>query len=158
MPYSLIKPVIDLSVRQLCKQPYCNHPGGCPNYDKKVTCPPKAPPISKVIDLSKPVYAIWNEFDFAGHCNRMKVIHPDWSQRQVECCLYWQPKARKQLRREINTFAFSIIQYVIYICAVPEGAGVNVTATMKSIGIELEWPPKIVAYQIALAGIQAKER
>jgi hypothetical protein len=30
--------------------------------------------------------------------------------------------------------------------------GVNVTATMDNAGIMLEWPPKNVAYQIALAG------
>ena len=152
MPYKLVKPVIDLSVRQLCKRPYCNHPRGCPNYGKKSTCPPKALPISKVLDLSRPVYAIWNEFDFAGHCNRMKAAHPGWSQRQIECCLYWQPKARKQLRAEISIFAFSITQYIIQVLTTPEATGVNVTATMKTIGIKLEWPPRNRTYQVALAG------
>ena len=36
----------------------------------------------------------------------------------------------------------------------PEAAGVNVTATMASIDIDLEWPPVTVAYQVALAGIK----
>jgi len=39
---------------------------------------------------------------------------------------------------------------------VPEAMGVNVTETMKRVGIELEWPPVNVAYQIALAGIFKK--
>jgi hypothetical protein len=39
---------------------------------------------------------------------------------------------------------------------VPEAHGLNVTATMKSIGIELEWPPKTVTYQIALASVGEK--
>jgi hypothetical protein len=34
----------------------------------------------------------------------------------------------------------------------PEAAGVNITATMKSIGIDLEWPPKTVTYQVVVAG------
>ena len=86
----------------------------------------------------------------------MKAIHPDWSQRQVECCLYWQPKARKQLRAEINIFAFSITQYVMRVLTTPEAAGVNVTATMKMVGIELEWPPRSRTYQVALAGMELK--
>jgi len=34
----------------------------------------------------------------------------------------------------------------------PEGAGVNCTATMKKIGIKMEWPPIKYTYQIVLAG------
>jgi len=33
-----------------------------------------------------------------------------------------------------------------------EANGVNVTATMKKIGIELEWPPREYAYQVAVLG------
>lgn len=86
----------------------------------------------------------------------MKAIHPGWSQRQVECCLYWQGTARKQLRAEIDIFAFSITQYIIQILTRPEANGVNVTATMKTVGIELEWPPNKKAYQVALAGTKLK--
>ena len=35
----------------------------------------------------------------------------------------------------------------------PEGAGVNITETMKNAGIILEWPPVNYTYQVALAGI-----
>ena len=34
----------------------------------------------------------------------------------------------------------------------PEAQGVSVTDTMVQVGIYLEWPPKTVAYQVALAG------
>ena len=43
-----------------------------------------------------------------------------------------------------------------YIESCPEGAGVNITTTMKSIGIDLEWPPKRYAYQVVLAGKKNK--
>ena len=33
----------------------------------------------------------------------------------------------------------------------PEGAGINITDTMKRVGIELEWPPTTKTYQIVLA-------
>lgn len=152
MPYGLVHPVVDLSVRRLCTKPYQNHPRGCPNCGHKKGCPPACRTINQLIDVNEPVYAVWNEFDFAGHCLRMRAAHPEWSIRQIECCLYWQGTARKQLREEINIFAFSVSQYIIRILGTPEAAGVNVTATMKSIGINLEWPPKKVAYQIVIAG------
>jgi hypothetical protein len=34
----------------------------------------------------------------------------------------------------------------------PEALGLNVTATMRMIGIDLEWPPREFTYQVALAG------
>ena len=156
MPYALVQPVVDLSVRQLCTSPYYNHPEGCPNYGRKKGCPPTCRTIGQLMDLKKPVYAIWNAFDFAGHCSRMREAHPTWSKRQIGCCLYWQPKARKQLCSKIFQFLsendghFIITNFII--SNTPEAAGVNMTATMKAIGINLEWPPKVFAYQIVLAG------
>lgn len=142
-------------VRNLCIRPYYNHRKGCPNYGKKNTCPPKAPFWSEVYHLGATVFVIWNCFDFAGHIQRMKQKHPNWSQRQLECCLYWQPKARKALREIINKFREKYPKYVI--TESPEAMGINVTATMRQIGIELEWPPKTKTYQIALAGLTWEE-
>ena len=96
--------VIDQSVRGLCKKEYPNHKKGCPNYNKRHDCPPKVPLIGKVFDLSKPIFAIWNIFDFSEHTGRMSRKHPEWSKKQVECCLYWQGTARKQLKGEIDAF------------------------------------------------------
>jgi len=94
MPSAIVVPVVDLSVRGLCPKPYPLHARGCPNFGKKAGCPPQCGTISKVLDLSAPVWAIWNVFDFGGHVAKMRVAHPDWSGRQLACCLYWQPKAR----------------------------------------------------------------
>ena len=84
----------------------------------------------------------------------MRAKHPDWSERQLACCLYWQGTARKQLRE--LTDKFIEIHPECIIIPVPEAMGVNVTATMKSIGHELEWPPRTVAYQVALAGFELR--
>jgi hypothetical protein len=91
---------------------------------------------------------IWNKFPFGEHVARMRERHPDWSERQLACCLYWQGTARKQLEAEIEKFRRVRCTSVFRI---PEAHGVNVTATMERVGVYLEWPPKRWAYQVAIA-------
>lgn len=161
MPAAQVKPVIQPEVRQLCVKPYPGHPRGCPNHGKRATCPPQARMLYDLLDPAGPIWAVWNRFDLAAHVERMRAKHPDWSWRQLTCCLYWQRGARKQLVREalqlMNTEMLDICaalsgagrpQFV----ACPEAMGVNVTATMEQIGITLEWPPKTVTYQVGLVG------
>jgi hypothetical protein len=146
-----VKLVIDYGMRNLCFRPYPNHPKGCPNYGKRPTCPPKAPHIEEIIDMRKPVFAIWNVFDFGSHVKKLKEVHPDWSQRQLECCLYWQGTARKKLNEQIGFFGLGLQGHILLKC--PEACGVNVTETMKWIDEILEWPPVNKAYQVAIAGL-----
>lgn len=146
-------PVIASSIRSLCLRPYPNHKKGCPNYGKKKGCPPNAPMFDSVYDLSKPIYAIFTVFDFKEHVERMKGKHPDWSKRQLECCLYWQGTARKNLKEQVKVFKSLAPDEKYNVTTAPEAMGVNVTETMKRAGIELEWPPVNVAYKIAFAGI-----
>lgn len=147
------KIVIDYGVRNLCFRSYPNHPKGCPNYGKRPLCPPQCPRIEDVLDLSKFVYVVWVTFDFAAHREKMRSKHPNWSQRQIDCCLYWQGGVRKRLREEIVKCLALFVnktKYVAYDC--PEALGVNVTATMKNLNINLEWPPKTIVYKVALVG------
>lgn len=150
MPAQLLpKVIINQSVRGLCRKPYPLHPKGCPNFNKRKTCPPFAPIFHIHYKLDQ-IWAIWNVFDFGGYINRMRIAHPDWSERQLACCLYWQGTARKALEAEIKSFQ-SLYPFM-HVTRVPEAMGVNVTETMRGIGVELEWPPKTVAIQVALAG------
>ncbi len=143
-------PTVSNIVRWLCRKPYHGHPKGCPNWGKRATCPPGALLLANILDLRKPIYVIYNRFPFGAHVAKMRAVHPEWSKRQVECCLYWQGTARKQLKARVREFALEHAGYkVLY---VPEACGVNVTATMRLLDIELEWPPVTVAYQVALAG------
>ena len=151
-----VKPVIIRPVHSLCVKPYLNHKNGCPRYGKKEGCPPGVPMFDSFYDLSKSVYAIYNKFDFKGHVDRMREKFPDWSKRQLECCLYWQGTARKNLKERIEIFKM-IAHREYFVNTVPEAMGVNVTETMKRVGIELEWPPVNVAYQIAMAGREVYE-
>ncbi len=150
--YAKVEPVVNSEVVALCRRRYHNHPRGCPNWGKKQGCPPKARPIAKVIDLRKPTYCIYNAFDLASHVNRMRERHPAWTHYQLRCCLYWQGTARKHLKEKIKMFLRLFPEYTVL--RTPEACGVDVTATMASAGILLEWPPEHLAYQVALAGVQ----
>jgi len=150
MPWLPVPPVIKSSVRKLCLTPYHNHPKGCPNYGKKEGCPPAAKMIGDVLDLGRSIYVIYNIFPFGRHVRFMRKRHPEWTKYQLRCVLYWQGTARRQLKNEIGRFLQEFPKMTVVVT--PEACGVNVTATMKKAGIELEWPPKRFAYQVALAG------
>ena len=149
-----VHPVIDYSMRALCAKAYPGHPKGCPNLNdpNHPQCPPHVPRIEVAFALTRPVWAVWNVFPFGEHVARMREKHPAWSRRQLECCLYWQGTGRKDLKRILGEFLRNHRGLVAYS---PEALGVNVTETMRSIGIELEWPPVTVAYQIVFAGSRA---
>lgn len=143
-------PIFEPRVRSLCTKPYPGHPNGCPNFCKRPSCPPQAPLLPEVLDLSSTVCCVWNAFDLAAHVERLRARHPAWSNRQLRCCLYWQNAARKRLRERVDQLLEQQRGYIALYC--PEGSGVNVTATMADVGIELEWPPVRVAHQVALVG------
>jgi hypothetical protein len=85
--------------------------------------------------------------DFMEVCE----YEPKWTDRQLKCCLYWQPKARKALKNEIEAF---LGQHPgLRVIMTPEAAGVHITATMDYLDIKLEWPPKHWTYQVVLAGM-----
>lgn len=146
MPSASVTPVLDVSVRRLCVRPYRGHPRGCPNFNKKPCCPPQARLFENVFDLDRPVIAVWNVFDLAAHVDRMRAKHPGWSWAQLVCCLYWQAGARKKLRIGISKALLPGMRAE----ACPEAMGVDVTATMASIGVTIEWPPVTTTIQVAL--------
>jgi predicted metal-binding protein len=154
-----ITPIIDPHIRSLCLRPYPLHPLGCPNFGKSPRCPPKVAFIDKVFDLEKPCWIIYNAFELGVHVGKMRQIHPNWSERQLYCCLYWQGKARKELKLEIEKFHRTkdpMKELLVTTC--PEAMGLNVTETMRRAGIKLEWPPMEIALQVAFAGIPRIEK
>ena len=157
MPWATVTPIVKHAVRSLCYRPYPGHPRGCPNYGKLARCPPQAPLATEVIDLTKTVWAIWVTFDLEAHAARMVEKHPGWSDRQARNCLYWQPGQRKKLREELAAFDHSRARgpVPLKLLGCPEAAGIDVTATMQSAGITLEWPPIRLAYTVVLVGYRA---
>jgi hypothetical protein len=155
MPWAKVNPVVEGSVRDLCMRPYPGHKKGCPNFGKKTGCPPTCPYIDEILDLKQDVWAIWSTFDLGSHVSRMRELHPGWSDRQLVCCLYWQPKARIVLRGVIRDF---LVEHPgLVVVQTPEAAGVQLTTTMEQVGEVLEWPPVTKTYQIVLAGSSVSE-
>ena len=145
-----VVPILNSHTPAWCRLRYPGHPTGCPNLGRRLTCPPRAPRLSDILDLNWPTYCVYNVFDLGSHVRRMRRRHPDWSCRRLRCCLYWQRGARKDLKEKVRLVLIQEPQLIAIYC--PEACGVDVTATLGSIGIRLEWPPERVAYQVALVG------
>lgn len=153
MPYVKCVPVYDPTVRKLCTEPYEGHPHGCPNYGHSDRCPPRAPLLCDVYDMGGPFYCIYSTFCLDAHIDRMRVAHPDWSDRQLACVLYWQNTARKRLKREIEIFKEEHSELVWRVETTPEALGCNITQTLKDAGVIISWPATNVVYHVALAGL-----
>lgn len=147
-------PAMDASMRSLCVKPYPNHPKGCPNYGYRLTCPPTVQLFTEVIDQHYPIWAMWATFGLGAHVERLRIKHPNWTYRQLSCCLYWQGTVRKFLRKEIAVkFPSTEADPGLKVVTCPEAMGVNVTATMETIGVTLEWPPKEYTRMVYLVGV-----
>lgn len=146
--------VINRKTRGWCKLPYPGHLHGCPNFNKKSTCPPKIPFITNVFNLEKSHWFSIVSFDLKSHKEKMKKKHPDWSERQCACCLYWQGTVRKQLKEVSEAFLKDDLIY----SDCPEAMGINVFETMEKFSIKLERNPQEIVYKIALIGYPQKEK
>ena len=142
--------VINPKTREWCKLPYPGHTKGCPNYGKKDDCPPKAPMVDEVFDLSKPHWLIVEEFNLGEFAEKMKEKHPHWSDKQSRCLLYWQGSVRKKLRLALEEFQEKMPDTIYTL--LPEAMGVNVFLTAKKVGIKIDKNPMGTVYKIALVG------
>ena len=134
-----------------CQLPYRNHPKGCPNYGKRNTCPPDAPHISEVLDLEKPIYIAFSDFDLFSHMKRMSQKHPKWSVYQCRNVLYWQGTSKAEMRRRARIAKTIMGADTIIECA--EGMGVNVYATCRHVGLKLEKIKNLkMCHHVALVG------
>lgn len=108
-----------------------------------------------MLDFSRLHYVVFVTFDIYSHIQVMKRSHPNWSERQLRCCRYWQGKARACLRYECNRL-LRIVKgmEIVY---TPEAFGANVTRTMEQHGLILQWPPRDRVYLVALAGFRRNE-
>jgi len=152
MPYARVVPVVDLRVRGMCCLPYEGHPRGCPNYGVSARCPPKVANLADAYDLDGPFYVVWSAFPLGEHVAAMRARHPEWSERQLRCVLYWQGTARKRLRAEVAVFRGERPEVDWLVETTPEAMGLDVTRTVEQAGLVLPWPPGDVVYHVALAG------
>lgn len=152
--------VIDKKTRDWCKLPYPGHPKGCPNYNKKDTCPPIVPLVTDKFDLSQQHWIAVTKFNLKEHASALKEKHPDWSDKQCRCCLYWQNTVRKELRGFVNEFIkemnfisnFSANIGELDSTLIPEAMGVNIFRTCHRVGIKIKKNPSDIVYKVALIG------
>ena len=133
-----------------CQYPYPNHPKGCPNYGRD-GCPPKTLFISEIVDLRRPVYLAFSEFNLERHVSNMRLKHPTWSERQLRNVLYWQGTSRKQMRQRARIARLYGCGDIVLTC--PEAHGVNVYATCFCSGLKLQKIERLtICRHIALVG------
>lgn len=158
MSYTIIKKlVVSPKAREWCLLPYPGHPRGCPMFGRKPTCPPQAPMIQDFLDPSKSLYIVWAEFNLAAHAQRMKQAHPNWSERQCRCLLYWQQGVRAELRHNVQ--AAMMMTGTTEATLVPEAMGVNVYATCAASGLRLDRIRDIkVDRHVAIMGYPANKK
>lgn len=140
LPYWIVPVKIMIhskAVRTWCKLPYPGHKHGCPMYGKKDGCPPNVPYVTEVLDLDKPVWFVYSEFDLSAHVGNMRAKHPLWSERQLRCCLYWQRKSRNQLLHRVCEAKGFYVNANFY-TLIPEALGINVYRTCGINGVKLE--------------------
>lgn len=144
-----VVPDVDLKVRRLCTKPYKGHKRGCPNWNQRATCPPKAPPITKVWDLDDPCYAVVVPFNLLLHRLQMRLKHPGWTEGRLMNSRYWQGSVRKVLKVGIRRLLEEHPHLLVLEC--PEACGVLVTSTVAAMAT-VEWPPKGWDHHIAIGG------
>lgn len=127
-----------------CRLPYPQHKNGCPNYGRE-KCPPGAVSFKKIINPPFKLVAV--RFNLEEHAERMKEKHPNWSDKQARCVLYWQKGVDKKLRQECEKIADDNL--ILYR---PEAHYINMFATCRKIGLILEKNPKKYVWKIAIIG------
>jgi predicted metal-binding protein len=141
--------VVQERVREWCKLPYPNHPRGCPKYNHSEECPPKAKHVQEVFDLYQQHWFAVEAFDLSRQTRVMAERHPEWSERQCRCCLYWQGGVRKRLRETCERLVNELPGFIYTLN--PEAMGVNVFRTAHRHGLMIRKNPEIV-HKIALIG------
>lgn len=144
--------VIDKRAKEWCKLSYPDHPKGCPNFGKKIGCPPNTPDWEDV--TKPPYYVVAIRFNLAVWIRIMKTKHKEMSDRQAQCCLYWQGAVRRKLREKCKqqiAFMKSLHPNLkAFYC--PEAMGVHVFETCYKNGLRLMKNPERygVVWKIAI--------
>ena len=141
---------IDGWARAWCLIPYPGHSKGCPNFNRRETCPLKAPLVGEYFDLSRKMWFVIASFNLNKHAMRMKERHPGWSDRQARCCLYWQGSVRKRLNQAVAEALAQDPGLVVTNC--PEAMGVDVFTTMEAVGQPIERDPVCYVRKVAMVG------
>ena len=161
-----VTPILNPKAREWCKMPYPGHPKGCPNFNTgKKECPPDAPMFDDFFDMSGDFWMGVEKFELGEHVKRMIALHPDWTDKQARCCLYWQNGVRKRLRTDTELFISLLLPDLINIddgdgeydyTMLPEAMGMNVIATALRHDIPIKARPVDAIHKISIVGRRLK--
>lgn len=147
---------------KLCQLPYPGHPKGCPNYgrsenwyENRPGCPPNAQRIDERYNLQCDNFFVVCIFDLKSQKDKMKLLHPQWTERQCANLLYWQNGVRKELEKQCECFEIKLFlegegEYEYKL--IPEAMGLNVFKTAEYHGIPIQRNPQNIVYKIAFMG------
>jgi len=138
-----------LAMGPWCKLPYPNHPKGCPNFNKKKSCPPNSKFFKALVE--PPYFLVIQPFDIGAHIRNMKERHPEWSERQCRNLLYWQKGVVKRLKEKAEIF-MKYRNEDLMLLEVPEANGVDLFKTCEKVNIFLERNPKNIVRKIMIIG------
>lgn len=151
----------------LCKLKYPGHPNGCPNIvnnlkkgnKPKLSCPPFAKRLSEKYDLfNQDKYFCYVKFNLKKQKEKMKLLHPEWTDKKCGCLLYWQKSVVKELKKKCLSFilfaknifkAKEKYEYEL----IPEAMGLDVFETAAYYDVILERNPQNYVYKIAFIGV-----
>ena len=141
-----------------CKRSYPNYKNGCINYGKSL-CPPNSFYFKDIIDNYNNFYLIYFKFDFLQYKYLRKIIHPEWSEKQLGNSRHWQNSLKSMLMKHIvEILEFNNVKN-IYILSCGSGisnkilnkyqnsiysmesVGINVLSTLKLNKIKVERNP-----------------
>lgn len=126
---------ISRSYQCMCLKKSSSFRQGCPNYGKKEGCPPRNL-FDEDYDLNSPIYLIATDFNLTKQADRIRITHPDWTEKAIYNPRYWQNTARRIHSGEISDFLKENPEYTIE--KSPEGAGINIDKLCRDYGIILE--------------------
>jgi predicted metal-binding protein len=135
-------------IPSLCLHPYHQHARGCPNFNRRKDCPPRA---DFFLDQFQPqIFLAIVIFNFSAYLRQRKKIHPAWSERALKNSRHWQGHLRAVLKKFVKEKTPP--GYTALFNA--EAMGVNLTQTCRRAGLRLEWPPR---KRVCLVAVLAKK-
>lgn len=126
--------IINPATQGWCGLPYKDHPKGCPNFNRRKDCPLNTFLMGEVI--GPPYHLMGVSFDIEKQAMKMKEKHPNWTERQARCLLYWQGTVNKRLRILAERFVDG--DESLKVINKPEAHGVDVFKMCEKIGWHLE--------------------
>lgn len=143
-----VEAVCDPRMIAHCRDPYPDHPKGCPNWGCKEGCPPHVRYFPRV--YSKDVYIAAIRFNFAQYLVYRRTVHPDWTEKALRNPRHWQGHVRSERNRFLFEYLSKHPEIDGDIIINPEAMGVNLFATCARAGLTLEHTPTKNVYSVTL--------